>query len=96
MPWQEERNRNSLSPHGIKEAQGHAARGVHDVNHVSTSEMPPGILSMTPLGAGKSSPYAPTSAARPKDEPREMAAPHTVGPHDHLHPDPRYLAPVRR
>jgi hypothetical protein len=26
MPWEPERNRNSLSPHGIKEAQGHGDR----------------------------------------------------------------------
>jgi hypothetical protein len=51
MPWEPERNRNSLSPHGIKEAEGHAARGVHDINHVSCPDMPPGILSMTPLNA---------------------------------------------
>ena len=63
MAWQPERNRNSLSPHGLKEAEGHAAPGVHDVNHVSCPEMPPGILSMTPLGATKSSPYMPEPTA---------------------------------
>jgi hypothetical protein len=25
MPWESERNLRSLSPHGLKEAQGHAA-----------------------------------------------------------------------
>jgi hypothetical protein len=53
MPWEPEHNRRSLSPHGLKEAEGHAAPGgVHDINSVPCSEMPPGLLSMTPLGAG--------------------------------------------
>ena len=82
MGWQPERNRNSLSPHGIKEAQGHAAPGgVHDINSVGCAEMPAGLLSMTPLGAGKSSPYAPMSAARPKGEPTAMTPPHDPNPH---------------
>ena len=52
MPWEPERNLRSLSPHGLKEAQGHAAPGVHDAtNSVGCPEMGPGILSMTPLGA---------------------------------------------
>jgi hypothetical protein len=62
MGWEPERNTKSLSPHGIKEAEGHAA-------HVHTGagpEMPPGILSMTPLGATKSSPYMPQPAAPEK------------------------------
>jgi hypothetical protein len=50
MPWEPERNRNSLSPHGQKEMQGHAARGVHDINHVSCRPMPDGILG-APLNA---------------------------------------------
>jgi hypothetical protein len=62
MPWEENRNTRSLSPHGLKEAQGHAAPGVHDLNHVDCPEPPPGILSMTPLGAMKSSPYMPPAA----------------------------------
>ena len=62
MPWEPERNRNSLSPHGLKEAEGHAARGVHDLHSVDCPPMPPGLLSMTPLGAGRSSPYMPTPA----------------------------------
>jgi hypothetical protein len=77
MGWEPERNTKSLSPHGIKEAEGHAA-------HVHTGagpEMPPGILSMTPLGAGRSSPYAPVSVARPKGEPTEMKPPHDPNPH---------------
>jgi hypothetical protein len=62
MGWEPEHNRNSLSPHGLKEAQGHAAPALHDMNCVAGPEMPPGILSMTPLGAGKSSPYMPQPA----------------------------------
>ena len=96
MPWEPERNIRSLSPHGLKEAEGHATRGVHDINSVPCPDMPPGITSMTPLGAGKTSPYAPESSRRPVGEPREMQPPHNPGPHDHLHPDPRHLAPVRR
>ena len=63
MPWQEERNRNSLSPHGLKEAQGHGARGVHDVHNVGCPEPPPGLLGPRPLGAGQSSPYMPQPPA---------------------------------
>jgi hypothetical protein len=96
MGWEPEHNRNSLSPHGLKEAQGHAARALHDANCVSGPEMPPGILSMQPLGPGRSSPYAPTSAARPKDTPREIAKPYDSGPHDDLHSDPRHLTPRHR
>jgi len=81
MPWEEERNIRSLSPHGLKESSGHAARGVHDINSVGCPEMGPGLLSMTPIGAGRSSPYAPLSAARPKGEPREMTPPHDPAPH---------------
>jgi hypothetical protein len=81
MPWQPERNRNSLSPHGIKEAEGHGARSLHDINSVGCPPMPDGILSMTPLGAGRSSPYAPESSRRPRDEPREMKPPHDPAPH---------------
>jgi hypothetical protein len=96
MPWEPEHNRRSLSPHGLKEATGHGMRGVHDVAHVPGAEMGPGLLSMTPLGAGRSSPYAPMSAARPKDAPREISPPHSAGPHDYLHPDPRQLASKAR
>jgi hypothetical protein len=63
MPWEPERNIRSLAPHGLKEAQGFAARGVHDINRVECLEPPPGILSMTPLGATKSSPYMPEPTA---------------------------------
>jgi hypothetical protein len=50
MPWEPERNIRSLSPHGIKEAEGHAARGVHDINQVGCPPMPAGILG-APLNA---------------------------------------------
>jgi hypothetical protein len=96
MPWEEERNRNSLSPHGRKEMQGHGMRAMHDANSVPCPDMPPGITSMTPLGAGKTSPYAPTSSRRPVGEPREMTPPHNPRVHDHLHSIPSDLAPVRR
>jgi hypothetical protein len=67
MPWEPERNTRSLSPHGLKKAEGHAAPGgVHDVHNVGCDPMPSGILSMTPLGATKSSPYMPQPAAPEK------------------------------
>jgi hypothetical protein len=91
MPWEREHNIRSLSPHGLKEAEGHGVRAMHDPHSVGCAEMPDGILSMTPLGAGVSSPYAPESSRSPRGEPREMTPPHTVGPHDHLHPIPRDL-----
>jgi hypothetical protein len=81
MPWEGERNIRSLSPHGLKESSGHARPGVHDLNSVGCPEMPSGILSMTPIGAGKSSPYAPTSSRAPKDAPQEMRPPHNPAPH---------------
>jgi hypothetical protein len=69
MPWQPERNRNSLSPHGIKEAENFVTPGVHDIKSVGCPPMPPGLLSMTPLGAGVSSPYMPQPAAA-REKPR--------------------------
>jgi hypothetical protein len=59
MPWEPNCNLRSLSAHGLKEAEGHAAPALHDTNCVPGDPMPPGILSMTPLGATKSSPYMP-------------------------------------
>jgi hypothetical protein len=50
MPWEPERNRNSLSPHGQKEMQGHGARSLHDINSVGCPPMPDGILG-APLNA---------------------------------------------
>jgi hypothetical protein len=64
MPWEPEHNRNSLSPHGIKKAEGHGARSMHDANCVPGSEMPPGILGAAPLGREKSSPYMPQARKR--------------------------------
>jgi hypothetical protein len=61
--WEPEANIRSLSPHGLKQSESHAAPAVHDPNCVPGCEMPPGILSMQPLGAGKSSPYMPPPAA---------------------------------
>jgi hypothetical protein len=68
MPWERERNIRSLSPHGLKEAEGHAAPGQqHDAtNSFGCPEMGPGLLSMTPIGATKSSPYMPPAAAGEK------------------------------
>jgi hypothetical protein len=63
MPWEPDRNIRSLSPHGLKEAEGHAARSMHDPKCVVCSPMPPGILGPTPLGATKSSPYMPQPSA---------------------------------
>jgi hypothetical protein len=63
MPWEPERNIRSLSPYGLKQAEGHAVRGLHDVSCVAGREMGPGLLSMTPLGATKSSPYMPEPPA---------------------------------
>jgi hypothetical protein len=97
MPWEPEHNRRSLSPHGLKEAEGHGAPGgMHDANSVGCSEMPPGLLSMVPIGAGKSSPYAPVSSRPPVGEPTAMTPPHARGPHDRLHPIPRDLASKAR
>jgi hypothetical protein len=69
MPWEQEHNRNSLSPHGLKKAQGHAPRTVHDANHVAGFDMPPPLrgdapMSMTPHDAGFRQPVkiAPSSA----------------------------------
>jgi hypothetical protein len=87
MPWQENRNRNSLSPHGQKEMQGHGARGVHDINSVPCREMGPGLLSMSPLNSDphragpKMNPYAPESSRRPVGEPSEIKPPHNPAPH---------------
>ena len=83
MGWEPERNRNSLSPHGIKEAQGHAAH----VDVSAGTEMPPPIrgdapMSMTPHDRGpKSNPYVPVSSRRPVGEPTAMTPPHDPDPH---------------
>jgi hypothetical protein len=58
----ENENQNRNFGFGRKAAQGFAQRGVIDLNSVECPEPPPGILSMTPLGATKSSPYMPPVA----------------------------------
>lgn len=88
MGWEPERNRFSLSPHGIKEAEGHGAH----VDVSAGNEMPrAGVcgapMNVDPHGRGdRASPYASPSARRPRDEPTEMKPPHSQGPHDHLDP----------
>jgi hypothetical protein len=102
MPWEEERNIRSLSPHGRKEMQGHGARAMHDAtNSVGCPEMPDGItgapMRPDPHGSGFKMPvHATPSAARPKNEPAQTTVPHTMGPHDHLHPAPHELASKAR
>jgi hypothetical protein len=77
-----ENENNKNCPFGRKEAEGFAAPGgMHDANCVGCGPMPPGLLSMTPLGAGRSSPYMPSSSRRSVDQPREMRPPHTASPH---------------
>ena len=92
MPWEPERNIRSLSPHGLKEAQGHAASGVHDINSVGCPEMPPGILpDGAPLGGDprRASPYMPSSSHSPRGAPQSMTPPHRASPH-------RYAADTER
>jgi hypothetical protein len=93
MPGENENHRN-ISHHGIKAAQGHGMRGLHDPkNSVACPSLPDGILgaplNSDPHGRGpKTNPYMPESSRRPRDEPAAKAVPHNVGPHDHL--DPRW------
>ena len=72
MPWEENCNVRSLSPHGLKEAVGHATH----VDASAGTEQPRGLLSMTPLGADPSrvGPYMPQPAAR-----GDPKAPNTYG-----------------
>ena len=96
MPGDNENNRN-LSHHGLKATQGHAQRGVHDINSVGCPEMPRGgLTSMTPLNADphgrgdRSNPYVPASSRAPRDVPREMRPPHMAEPHRYgADPGPR-------
>ena len=87
MPWEQERNRFSLSPHGLKEAEGHAARGLHDTNSVPCNDMPAPLrgdapISVDPHGRGpKANPYVPESSRRPVGEPAAMTPPHDPDPH---------------
>jgi hypothetical protein len=92
MPWEPDRNIRSLSPHGLKAAEGFAAPGaLHDTNCVGCGPMPDGILGPTPLGATKSSPYMPLASARPpRGDPASMRTPHTASPHRYgADPGPR-------
>ena len=81
MPWESDQNIRSLSPFGLKKAEGHAASGVHDLHSVGCPEMPEGILSMTPIGAGVSSPYGQVSSRPPRGEPPATQVPHDPNPH---------------
>lgn len=84
MGWESERNRNSLSPHGLKEAQGHGA-------HVDVSggtEMPRGgICGSTPLNANphqggpKANVYMKPGREPLRGNPASMTPPHTTSPH---------------
>ena len=90
MPWDPDRNTRSLSPHGIKEAENFVTPALHDPRCVVCSPMPPGILGPTPLGAGVSSPYMPSSARPPRGAPQSMTPPHTASPHRYgADPGPR-------
>jgi hypothetical protein len=95
MPWEPEHNRNSLSPHGLKSAQGHGAPALHDINSVDCPPMPEGItgapLNPDPHARGdRGSPYASPSSHRPRGEPREMRPPHMAQPHRYgADPGPR-------
>ena len=94
MPADSENHRN-ISHHGIKAAQGHAMRGLHDPHSVGCAEMPDGILGAPlnpdPHGRGdKSNPYVSTSSRAPRDAPREMRPPHMAEPHRYgADPGPR-------
>ena len=72
-----ENENNRHFPFGRKEAEGFAAH----VDASAGTEQPPGLLSMVPLGAGKTSPYMPTSSRAPRGEPQAMTPPHTASPH---------------
>ena len=96
MPWEPERNRNSLSPHGIKEREGHATRGMHDANSVPCNEMPAPLrgdapMSMTPHDAGFRQPVkiAPSSARPANDMP-----PGLLPANGALDPDPHPYTPA--
>jgi hypothetical protein len=88
MPWEENRNRNSLSPHGLKAAEGHGARAIHDLHSVGCPPMPDGILGL-PLNArpndrgepGRGPVKHEPSSRRPRDEPAAMTPPHDPAPH---------------
>jgi hypothetical protein len=79
MPWEENHNHNSLSPHGLKEATGFVTRGLHDVHCVYGTDMPPPLrgdapMAMTPHDAGPAMPVhiAPSAAPPAHDLPRGL------------------------
>ena len=91
MPWEPEHNIRSLSPHGLKEAEGFATRGVHDVRCVVGNDMPPPLrgdapMSMTPHDAGPGAPvHIVPSAARPANDmgPGLLPANGAINPNPH-------------
>ena len=94
MGWEPNRNTRSLSPHGLKAAEGFAAPGaLHDTHCVGCGPMPDGILpNGAPLGGDprRASPYMPSSARPPRGDPASMRAPHTASPHRYAaDPGPR-------
>ena len=81
-----ENENNRHYPFGRKEAEGFAARGVHDVNHVSCPAMPGGItgapLNSDPHARGFKMPvHIAPETCRPRDEPAAMTPPHDPAPH---------------
>jgi hypothetical protein len=105
MPWEAERNLRSLSPHGIKEAEGHASRGLHDPHSVGCPPMPPGItgapLNPDPHARGFKMPvHIAPETRRPRDEPTPMTPPHDPAPHPYTpaaqKQRPNTYAPVKR
>ena len=90
MPWEPERNRNSLSPHGIKEAEGHA---VH-VDVSAGTAMPPPLrgdapMSMTPHDAGPRDVIKVTPGRMPEHRP-----PGLLPANGALDPDPHPYTPA--
>ena len=88
MPWEENRNRNSLSPHGLKEATGHAVRTMHDAaNSVPCNEMPAPLRGDAPMrerphDAGPRMPvHIAPETRRPVGEPQSMTPRHDPTPH---------------
>jgi hypothetical protein len=81
-----ENENNRHYPFGRKEAEGFAARGVHDVNHVSCPAMPGGItgapLNSDPHARGFKMPvHIAPETRRPVGKPAAMTPPHNPDPH---------------
>jgi hypothetical protein len=92
MPWENERNLNSLSPHGLKAAEGHAAH----VDVSTGTEIPRAGVCGAPLnsnphqGGPKSNVYMPRDRTPLRGNPQEMRPPHTASPHRYAaDPGPR-------